>query len=50
MTFEQLARTIWQSDVELTYEQAENLARHILLQEETRESRVTRVLRAEETR
>lgn len=50
MSFEELAKTIWRADEGLTMEQAENLARHILLQEETREGKQTRVLRAQETR
>jgi hypothetical protein len=50
MNFETLSKTIWQADAGLTMEEAENLARHILMQEETRESKVTRVVRAEETR
>jgi hypothetical protein len=50
MDFLTLARSIFKSDAGLTMEQAENLAWHILSEQETRESKVTRVIRAEETR
>ena len=50
MTLAELTKAIWTASSELTYEQAEKIARNVLESGFTRDTKQTRVLRAEEVR
>jgi len=50
MNIEQLTRQIWTAQEDLTYEQARRIAEHVVKSQETRDTKQTRVLRAEEVR
>ena len=50
MTLTELTKAIWTASSELTYEQAEKIARNVFDSGSTREMKQTRVMRAEEVR
>ena len=50
MTLAELTKAIWTASSELTYEQAEDIAERLMDQGFTRDTKQTRVLRAEEVR
>lgn len=50
MNVEQLTREIWYAQADLTYEQARKIAEKLAKTHFTRETKQTRVMRAEEVR